>query len=171
MPATLAVGNLRRGVLDREIGTDQVDAQNLGNQRDICVEDVGHAARNAGIGEHHVEPAEPLHRQRDGANHILLIAGIDLDRVRDTARLNDRGGGIVRTLGLVGNDDLPAFAREQHGGGAADARTGPGDDDRFAGESCHCLKTPFALSLSKGRSTFPRVRRRTVLRQAQHERS
>ena len=41
----------------------------------------------------------------------------------------------------LGDDDLGALAREQHGGGAADAGPRPGDERDLAGEFRHWLSS------------------------------
>ena len=79
-------------------------------------------ARDAGVGEHHVEPAERLYGKGHGPDHVLLAARIDPDRAGDAARGRDRSGGVLDALADVGGDDPAALAREQQRGGAADPR-------------------------------------------------
>ena len=52
---------------------------------------------------------------------ILLIAGVDQDRMGGAARLVDQCAGFLDGVSDIGGDDPAALAREQKRRGAADA--------------------------------------------------
>ena len=89
-----------------------------------------------GVVDQHVEPAELLHGLRDRAvaeARVLDVAGDQQARRPSASTPRLRLLGVV-VLVEVDDRHVGAFAGEQHGHGAADARVAAGDEGRHAFE-------------------------------------
>ena len=124
-------------MLDRQEGTDQVDAQDFGPVVGGQLEHVAVAAADAGIGVGDIQLAElgdhGLHRLGD----IGFQAGVAGHPDRLAARVGDHLCGVFHRRGPVEAEHLGAFLGEQPGAGAADAARRAGDQCNLAFQTRH----------------------------------
>jgi len=119
-------------------GGRQVQVQRLAPAlwRDLMRRLIG--ADGPGVVQGDVQPAEPFDRRLHQPHGQGLVA--DVARHGDGApALGLDGGDQGQELGLApgGDDHRRAFAREQAGGGGADAGAGSGDDGDLVDECRH----------------------------------
>ena len=125
--------------LRAEEGALQVDRHHLLVLRLGGVED-RRAGLDAGVVDHHVEPAERLDRLVDEPLQVLDLADVGLHADGLVAELRDLAFEVLGRLlvGDVVDDDVGALAGEGEGDGLADAAVAAGDDGDLALQ-CHVV--------------------------------
>ena len=130
--------HLRDLVLGAQKGTGEVDGDGVIPAR------FGHLgarttfAQCAGVVEADVEPAVALDSQSDERLGLVLRAHIARQCGRFAAGRADLRDQLVQLARAPrADDDFGPFGGEQLGGGAADARTGPGNNGNFSRQASH----------------------------------
>ena len=93
---------------------------------------------DAGVADHHVEPAERLDRRGDESIGVGFDGDVGGDRDRPAAAAADGGDQIVEEVFAPRrDDDGAAFGGDTFGGGAADAGRRASDRDDASVEPAH----------------------------------
>jgi hypothetical protein len=127
-------GNL---VLHGQEHSAQADREDPVPQLLVDVGQGGVGLFHAGVVEGHVEASEGMHGGVEGC--LDRVAGGDIadHGERPAAGGLDQSRGLLdRVLLDVGDRHGGAFTSERHGGGAADAAAGAGDEGDLVGEAC-----------------------------------
>jgi len=126
-----AVAQMRRRRLNREEHGGDVGTQHLLERRQRGAAD-RRRARNAGIGEHNIEPAERFDGGGDGALGRGDIGRVGLDRQQIGAQFP--GDRVEPCPIAAGDRDLRALGDEQARRGKTDAAVAAGDQRRLVRE-------------------------------------